>query len=118
MVVSGNMSQFYIENKENQFLSLVGFFSSTMEMNGSKQHPIVPFTLSTRFKDLVLTLVIYHTTLLRYCKIPNISPGLIEMRKHFLGGLIFGGHFVLVSEYQDHKIDCYILLLQASKAFL
>ena len=37
--------------------------ASTMEMNGSKQHPIVPFTLSTRFKDLVLTLVIYHTTL-------------------------------------------------------
>ena len=35
-----------------------------MEMNGSKQHPIVPCTLSTRFKDLVLTLVIYHTTLL------------------------------------------------------
>ena len=46
------------------FLSLVGFFSSTMEMIGSKQHPIVPFTLSARFKDLVLTLVIYHTTLL------------------------------------------------------
>ena len=36
-----------------------------MEMNGSKQHPIVPFTLPTRFKDLVLTLVIYHTTLVR-----------------------------------------------------
>ena len=32
-------------------------------MNGSKQHPIVSFTLSTRFKNLVLTLVIYHTTL-------------------------------------------------------
>ena len=36
-----------------------------------------------------------------YRKIPNISPGLIEVRKHFLGGLyseewpIFGGHFVL-----------------------
>ena len=35
-----------------------------MKMNGSKRHPIVPFTLSTRFKDLILTLVIYHTTLL------------------------------------------------------
>ena len=35
-----------------------------MEMKGSKQHPIVPFTLSTRFNGLVLTLVIYHTTLL------------------------------------------------------
>ena len=61
------MSQFYIENKGNQFFELGRFFfSSTMEMNGSKQHPIVPFTLSTRFKDLVLTLVIYHTTL-RVC---------------------------------------------------
>ena len=64
MAVSSNMSQFYIGNKGNQFFELGGvFFSSTMEMNGSKQHPIVPFTLSTRFKDLVLTLVIYHTTL-------------------------------------------------------
>ena len=51
----------------------------------------------------------------KYRKIPNISPGLIEVRKHFLGGLysggayiregdlysevhIFGRHFVLVSE--------------------
>ena len=34
-----------------------------MEMNGSKQHPIVPLTLSTRFKDLDLTLASYHTTL-------------------------------------------------------
>ena len=62
----------------------------------------------------------------KYCKIPNISPGLIEVRKHFLGGLysgglysgglhsdglIFEGHFVLVSEYQDLKIHCYISLL-------
>ena len=26
-----------------------------------------------------------------YRKIPNISPGLIEVRKHFLGGLYAGG---------------------------
>ena len=26
-----------------------------------------------------------------YCKIPNISPGLIEVRKHILGGLYLGG---------------------------
>ena len=65
MAVPSNMSQFYMENDENHFFELDGvFFSSTMEMNGSKQQPIVPFTLSTRFKDLVLTLVIYHTTLL------------------------------------------------------
>ena len=49
----------------------------------------------------------------KYRKIPNISPGLIEVRKPFLeglysGGLIFGGHFVLVSEYKDLKIHCYI----------
>ena len=51
---------------------------------------------------------------MRYRKVPNISPGLIEVRKHFLWGLysgglifeglIFGGHFVLVSEYQDLEI--------------
>ena len=72
-------------------------------MNGSKQHPIVPFTLSTRFKDLVLTLVIYHTTLVQplnlsktgiYRKIPNISPGLIEVRKHLLRGLYSGGAYI------------------------
>ena len=61
-----------------------------------------------------------------YRKIPNISPGRIEVCKHSLGGLysgglIFGGrayirgHFVLVSEYQDFKIHCYISLLQAKK---
>ena len=63
VAVSSKMSQFYIENKRNQFFELGSFFSSIMEMNGSKQHLIVPFTLPTRFKDLVLTLVIYHTTL-------------------------------------------------------
>ena len=62
MAVPSNIGQFYIENKGNQFFELGVFFSSTMEMNGSKQHPIVPFTLSTRFKDLVLTLLIYHST--------------------------------------------------------
>ena len=64
MAVSISMSQFYIENKGNQFFELGRFFSSTMEMTGSKQHPIVSFTLSTRFKDLVLPLVVYHTTLI------------------------------------------------------
>ena len=62
MAVSSNISQFYIEYWGDQFFELGGFFSSIMEMNGSK-HPIVPFTLSSRFKDLVFTLVIYHTTL-------------------------------------------------------
>ena len=57
------MSQFYIENDENQFFELGGFFSSTTKKNGSKKHPMVPFTLSTRSKDLVLTLMYYHTTL-------------------------------------------------------
>ena len=64
MAVSSNMSQFYIENERISVFELDGvLFSSTIEMNGSKRHPIVPFTLSTRFKDLVLTAVIYHTTL-------------------------------------------------------
>ena len=44
---------------------------------------------------------------------PNISPWLIEVRKHFwgglsLGGLISGEHFVLMSDYQGVKIHCYI----------
>ena len=47
-------------------------------------------------------------SLIIYRKIPNITPGLIEVRQHFFGGLIFGGHFVLV--YQDLKIRCYISL--------
>ena len=55
-------------------------------------------------------------------------PGLIDIFKHIFwglhsggrlysggayiqGGLIFGGHFVLVSEYQDLKIHCNISLL-------
>ena len=48
-----------------------------------------------------------------YRKIQSISPGFINIRKHFLedlcsgglifGGLIFGGHFVLVSANQDYK---------------
>ena len=65
MAISSNMSKFYIENDENQFFELGGFFSSTMELNGSKYHPIVPFTLPTRLKDLDLTLVIYHKTLMQ-----------------------------------------------------
>ena len=32
--------------------------------------------------------------LLHYRKIPNISPGSIEVRKHFFGGLIFGGAYI------------------------
>ena len=51
-----------------------------------------------------------------YHNFPIISLGHIEVRKHFLGGLywerlIFGGHFVLVSEYQDLKSYRYISLL-------
>ena len=57
-----------------------------------------------------------------YCKIPNISLELIEVRKHFFlgrgayirGEAIFGGdegHFVLVSEYQDFEIHCYVSVL-------
>ena len=35
VAVSSNMSQFYIENNENQFFEL-SVFSSTMKMNGSR----------------------------------------------------------------------------------
>ena len=68
----------------------------------------------------------------KYRKIPNISPGLINIRKHLFwglyswgayirgacirgglifGALVFGRHFVLVSQYQHFKIHCYISLL-------
>ena len=40
------------------------FFSSTKVMIDCKRHHMNPFTRSTRFKDLLLTLVLYHTTLL------------------------------------------------------
>ena len=63
----------------------------------------------------------HHLSVVSYRKIPNVSPGLIKVFKHFLlglysgglifGGLIFGGHFVLVSEYQDLKNHCFISLL-------
>ena len=46
-----------------------------------------------------------------YRKIPNVSPGLIEVRRPFLGGLYsggLGGHFLLVSEYKDLKIHHYV----------
>ena len=55
----------------------------------------------------------YFGRLCQYHKIPNISPGLIELRKHILEdlysgglifeGLIFGGLFLLVSACQDVK---------------
>ena len=56
---------------------------------------------------------IFMYVILTYRKIPNISPGLIEVRKPFLGGLysgglIFGGYFVLVSKYKNLKIHCRI----------
>ena len=66
----------------------------------------------------VSTYILRTTLMYIYRKIPNVSPGLIEVFKHFLGGLysgglifgglIFGGHFVLVSEYQDLKNHCFI----------
>ena len=31
---------------------------------------------------------------IEYRKIPNISPGLIEVRKHILGGLYSGGAYI------------------------
>ena len=51
--------------------------------------------------------------LLTYRKISNISPGLIDIFKHIFGGLCFGGlifrgHFVLVSAYQDFKVYYHI----------
>ena len=53
-----------IKNSVNQFLEQGrGFFLSTGGMIGSKRHHITPYTRSTRFKRLFLTLAIYHPTL-------------------------------------------------------
>ena len=53
-----------------------------------------------------------------YQIIPNISPGLINICVHFLGGLYSESILCEVSEYQDFEIHYHILLLQAKKAFL
>ena len=43
-----------------------------------------------------------------YRKIPNFSPGLIDISEHMCGGLTFGRHFVSVFTYQSFKIYQYI----------
>ena len=58
------INAFVTQKIEKKNFKKLQIFSSTMEMNISKQHPIVHFTLSTRFKDLVFTFVIYNTTLM------------------------------------------------------
>ena len=87
-----------------------------------------PFILEHAYRKIRVGGISHHPLILEhaYRKILNISPGPTEVRKHFLsgfrggyiqGGLIFRGHFVLVSEYQDLKIHCYMLLMQ-KKVFL
>ena len=39
-------------------------------------------------------MAIRDLVIMTYRKIPNISPGLIEARKHFLGGLYSGGAYI------------------------
>ena len=60
----------------------------------------------------------------KYCKISNISPGRIDILSTFIalifGRLICGGHFVLVSVYQDFKNYYYtnmVEIFQAKKIF-
>ena len=57
-----------------------------------------------------------------YRKIPNISPGLIEVRKHILGGLYSGAYirraFCVSVRVSRPQIHCYISLLLAKKVFL
>ena len=79
------------------------------------------FSETGHYKFLIFCMMVecnrgHHSSVVPYRKIPNVSPGLIEVFKHFLGGLysgglIFGGHFVLVGEYQDLKNHCFISLL-------
>ena len=45
---------------------------------------------------IIIGMVVYKKSMIFkvfgvYRKIPNVSPGLIEVFKHFWGGLIFGG---------------------------
>ena len=49
--------------------------------------------------SLLLFVLFAISSLNKYRKIPNVSPGLIEVFKHFLGGLysgglIFGGAYI------------------------
>ena len=54
------------KNRKNQFFGLGGvFIGSRGEMDGTELCYIIPFTRSTRFKFDLLTLVYYHTTLLK-----------------------------------------------------
>ena len=82
MVAFSDMSQFHIDNDENQFFYLGGFFSSIIEINGYNQHPIVLFTLSAS-----VSLQIYHITLqLLTCRTPLFipSPPLNEIQRFLL----------------------------------
>ena len=60
-------------------------------------------------------------TYLTYCKIPNISHGLIEIRKHFLGGLhsgvlVFRGAYIrrafCVSIFVSRRVKCIIISMK------
>ena len=85
--------------------------------NRLKQLKVLILVVFDVLKFPMLSDMVQSFSLGKYRKIPNKSPGHIEVRKHFLGGLYsggglrFGGHFVLLSEYQDFKIHCYISLL-------
>ena len=44
--------------------------------------------------DVIEMFVRKSSSFMRYRKILNISPGLIEVRKHFFGGLYLGGLYL------------------------
>ena len=98
-------------------------FELIFKTYSSKAHdvPLVQCVCEVSFWELQFVHLFALSCKKTYRKIPNTSPGLIDLRKHLLGayirgaynrGLIFVGHFVLVSEYQYFKIIyCYISLL-------
>ena len=52
---------------------------------------------------LIYTLVLFKEAVdsIRYRKIPNISPGLIAIRKHILGGLYSAGAYIRGAIYSE-----------------
>ena len=117
-----------------QYIMFLKFTWSTCLQFHSNMHLELPALNTSRKQDYILNvkdnicrrnfvkLFRSHKrniAILKYRKIPNISLELIDIFKRIFRGqysrglylweLIFGGHFVLVSAYQDFKFYHYII---------
>ena len=70
-----------MENPSKHILIIFGFMMTSM------WRPIVVIVYILRLGYIIAS----RPEKITYRKIPNISPGLIEVFKHFLGGLYSGG---------------------------